>query len=149
MVRPKRRINRPTPPPRVSPPTPVCETTPAGTTMLCACVARSSSPSSAPPWTLARRATGSTRTAFIGPRSITMPSSHVLCPGMLWPPPRTAIARRCARPCSIAATTSRTRVHRAISAGRRSCIAFHTARRRSYSASPGRTTDHSNPATPI
>jgi hypothetical protein len=31
IVRPNRRISRPTPPPNVGPPTPVCETTPEGT----------------------------------------------------------------------------------------------------------------------
>ena len=35
MVSPNRRISRPTPPPRVSPATPVCEMTPAGTTSPC------------------------------------------------------------------------------------------------------------------
>jgi hypothetical protein len=50
---------------------------------------------------------------------------------MLWPPPRTAIGIPCPRPCSTAAITSRALVQRAINAGRRSCIAFHTVRRRS------------------
>ncbi len=57
-----------------------------------------------------------------------MPSSHALCPGMLWPPPRTAIAGAFRRPYAIAAATSLALGQRAVSAGRRSCIAFHTVR---------------------
>ena len=34
-----------------------------------------------PAWTLAVRASGSTRIPFIGPRSMTMPPSQTECPG--------------------------------------------------------------------
>jgi len=56
--------------------------------------------------TVARRAAGSTRTPFIGERSITRPSSTVENPAMLWPPPRTAIGRSLLRANPIAAITS-------------------------------------------
>ena len=128
MVRPYRRISRPTPPPRVSPPAPVCETTPAGSTRPCSGVARSTSPSSAPPPTQARRACGSTRTWLSARRSITRPPSQALCPGIEWPPARTAMSRPSARAWRMAAATSRAEAGRAISAGRRSCMAFHIRR---------------------
>ena len=51
---------QPIPPPRVSPATPVWVTMPLGTARPNACVARSTSPSSAPAWTRAVRASGST-----------------------------------------------------------------------------------------
>ena len=116
-VRPKRRISRPTPPPRVRPPTPVWLTTPAGTTRPCRWVARSTSPSSAPPPTMARCVTGSTATRLSSRRSITMPPSQVLCPGIECPPPRTAIGRPPARAKPMAAATSGADRGRAISAG--------------------------------
>ena len=128
MVRPKRRIRRPTPPPRVRPPTPVWLTTPAGTTRPCRWVARSTSPSSAPPPTVARRVTGSTVIRLSSRRSITMPPSQVLCPGIECPPPRTAIGRPPARAKPTAAATSGADRGRAISAGLRSCMAFQIAR---------------------
>ena len=67
IVSPNRRIKRPTPPPRVRPPTPVWETTPAGTTKPWACAPRSTSPSRAPPPTRTRLAAGSTITWFSAP----------------------------------------------------------------------------------
>jgi hypothetical protein len=47
-------------------------------------------------------------------------------PAMLWPPPRTATGRRCSFAKASAASTSAVPLQRAISAGRRSIIAFHT-----------------------
>ena len=55
---------------------------------------------------LARRAAGSTWTSRIGERSITIPSSQVEKPAMLWPPPRTAIGRPLLRAKPTAAITS-------------------------------------------
>ena len=40
---------------------------------------------------------GSTRTDFIGDRSIIRPPSHTALPAMLWPPPRTATRSLCSR----------------------------------------------------
>jgi hypothetical protein len=57
-----------------------------------------------------------------------MPSSHVPLPAALWPPPRTATGMSLSRPNRTAATTSSAVAHRAITAGRLSIIAFHTAR---------------------
>ena len=54
-ARPCWRASQPMPPPRVSPPTPVCETLPAVVARPCGWAARSSAPSSAPPCTYARR----------------------------------------------------------------------------------------------
>ena len=59
-VSPCRRASQPMPPPRVRPPTPVCDTFPAVVARPCACDARSSAPRSAPPCTMARRLRGST-----------------------------------------------------------------------------------------
>ena len=60
IVSPCFRWSRPMPPPRVSPATPVCETTPTGQTSPAACACSSSSARSAPPATRAVRAPGST-----------------------------------------------------------------------------------------
>ena len=59
---------------------------------------------------------------------MTRPPSQVLCPGIEWPPARTAMSRPWARAYAMAAATSRADRGRAISAGRRSCMAFQTAR---------------------
>ncbi len=67
-------------PPRVRPPTPVCETLPAVVAMTCGWVAASSAPSREPPWTHARRRSGSTRTSPIGVRSIIRPPSGTASP---------------------------------------------------------------------
>ena len=77
-VKPNIRSSHPLPLPSASPPTPVSDTRPPVTASPCSVVAASSSAHSAPPWTRAVRASGSTRTAFIGRRSITIPPSQVL-----------------------------------------------------------------------
>ena len=92
-ARPYLRISQPMPPPRVKPPTPVVETRPPVVARPYAWVSWSTSAQTAPPPTVARRASGSTRTPFIGERSITIPSSTVENPATLWPPPRTAIVQ--------------------------------------------------------
>ena len=61
---------------------------------------------SAPPLTHAVRSPASTRAPFIRERSITIPSSQVERPGMLWPPLRTAIGSSSSRAKRTAATTS-------------------------------------------
>ena len=116
------------PPPSVRPPTPVCETTPTGQTSPCACAAVSSPARCEPPPTRAVRASGSTSTPRIAARSITIPSSHVERPGMLWPPQRTATTSSCSRAKRSAVTTSSAPVGLTISAGRRSIALFQTAR---------------------
>ena len=73
--RPCLRMIQPIPPPSVRPATPVCVTIPDGTASPNACVSRSSSPSSTPACTRAVRRSGSTRTPFIGERSIISASS--------------------------------------------------------------------------
>ena len=108
MVRPYLRMIQPIPPPRVSPARPVWLTMPAGTARPNSCVSRSRSPSSTPAWARTVLATGSTRMPRIGPRSMTMPSSHTDSPGKLWPPPRTATRMSCSRPKRTAARTSAT-----------------------------------------
>ena len=67
-------------------------------------------------------------------RSITMPSSQVERPGMLWPPHRTATSRSSSRANRRAVTTSSTCAGRTISAGRRSRA---RSTRRARSRSPG------------
>ena len=57
---PNWRASQPMPPPSVSPPTPVCETLPAVVARPCGRVERSRVRRSAPPWTVARRRSGST-----------------------------------------------------------------------------------------
>ena len=105
------------PPPSVRPATPVWETTPTGQTSPTACASRSSSPRSAPPFTQAVRSAASTRTPFIRDRSMTIPSSQVERPGMLWPPLRTAIGSSSSRAKRTAATTSSALVGRTTSSG--------------------------------
>jgi hypothetical protein len=63
------------------------------------------------------RSVGSTRAPFIRDRSITIPSSQVERPGMLWPPLRTAIGSSSSRAKRIAAATSSAFMGRAISSG--------------------------------
>jgi hypothetical protein len=60
--------------------------------------------------------------------SIIKPPSQTARPAMLWPPPRTELSRPCWRAKRTACTTSAVPVQRAIRPGRRSIIAFHTAR---------------------
>ena len=100
-----RRI-QPIPPPSVSPATPVCVTIPDGTASPNACVSLSSSPSSTPACTRAVRFSGSTRTPFIGGRSIINASSATDRPGNECPPLRTATGSPLSRPNFTAAITS-------------------------------------------
>ena len=132
------RASQPIPPPRVKPPTPVCETLPAVVARSYGWVAASSAPSRAPPWTHARRRSGSTRTSPIGLRSIIRPPSGTASPTTLCPPERTPISRPSRRANATALTTSWVSRQRTISAGWLSTIAFHTVRAWSYAASPGR-----------
>ena len=85
----------------------------------------STSPHRAPPCTWAVPPSGSTRTARIADRSMTIPSSHTAVPATLWPPPRTAISRSCSRAKRTAAATSPVPLHRAMSRGYRSMAPFH------------------------
>ena len=75
------RFSQPCPPPRVRPPTRVWLTMPAGTARPCACVAASRLANSAPPWTRAVLASGSTTTPLSGLKSMTRPSSQTDVPG--------------------------------------------------------------------
>ena len=94
MLRPCLRVSQPMPPPRVRPPTPVWLTSPTGyREAVLPAPPRSTSPSRAPPPARARRASGSTVTAFSRLRSIIRPSSTVDLPETLCAPPRTAISR--------------------------------------------------------
>ena len=120
------RMIQPIPPPRVSPATPVDVTMPAGAASENACVSLSSSPSRTPACTRAVRATGSTRTPFIGDRSMTNASSATLSPGKLCPPLRTATGTPCSRANRTAVITSATPAQRATRAGRRSMEPFQT-----------------------
>ena len=131
------RAIHPSPPPRVRPATPVSETLPVGVARPKACVARSTSPSSAPGLTRAVRARGSTSTVRWAERSTTTPPSHTALPATLWPPLRTASGRPCSRAKRTAATTSPWCAHRAMRAGRRSTMPFQTRRADSYSRWPG------------
>ena len=87
-LRPWARIIAPRPPPRVSPATPVTDTSPPGVASPWTWVARSTSPQVAPACTWAVRAVASTCTARIADRSMTRPSSHTALPATWWPPPR-------------------------------------------------------------
>ena len=90
-ARPCWRASQPMPPPRVSPPTPVWrDVAGRGGQAVRLGRARSSAPSSAPPWTRARRDAGSIRTPPIGVRSIMRPPSGTARPATLWPPQRDA-----------------------------------------------------------
>src|SRR5262245_56534255 len=129
-------MSQPMPPPRLRPPTPVWPTMPPVVARPCAWVSWSTSPHRAPPWTWAMRPAGSTVTARIADRSITIPSSHVAVPATLWPPPRTAISRSRWRAKRTAAATSAVPRQRATNRGRRSMVAFHTTRASSYPSWP-------------
>ena len=111
-----------------APPTPVSASRPPVTARPKACVSRSSSPQFAPPPHHAVRRSGSTRTRFIGRRSIINPPSTTACPATECPPPLTETSRPCSRASASAAITSATPVHRAISAGDRSIDPFQTLR---------------------
>ena len=145
-VMPCLRLSQPKPPPSVSPATPVVELMPTGVARPWAWVASSKSASVAPPSTVARRRSGSTRTAFIRERSITSPPSHVALPAMLCPPPRTASSSPLSRANPTPRTTSAVVAQRAMTAGRRSIIAFQILRASSYEPSPGRSTSPPRPS---
>lgn len=132
IVSPNRRLSHPMPPPRVRPPTPVCDTTPAGVTSPYRSPAASTSPSNAPPETSAVRASGSIVTSFINDRSSTIPRSQVDSPGKLWPPQRTASKTPCSAAMRTTFWTSLALIARTIAAGRRSANALFTRRSRSY-----------------
>jgi hypothetical protein len=122
------RSSQPVPPPRVNPPTPVVETLPPVVARPYGSVARSRWLMVAPPATVAVRASGSTVTACMRRRSTTRPPSGSALPATLWPPPRTPSGRPVRRPKRIAAATSSTRSHWAITAGRRSIMALKIVR---------------------
>jgi hypothetical protein len=71
---------------------------------------------------------GPASTPHNGLRSITSPSSQVLAPQALCPPPRPAISNPCSRARRMAAVTSVADPQRAITAGQRSMSPFHTWR---------------------
>ncbi len=98
------------------------------------------SASRAPPPTRARLAAGSTWTELSRLRSIIRPSSQTAVPAGLCAPPRTDISSPCSRANLTAVATSAAELQRAITDGLRSIPAFHTRRRSSNSASPGRMT---------
>jgi hypothetical protein len=60
--------------------------------------------------------------------SSTRPPSGIASPAMLWPPPLTASVRPCSPAKRTQARTSSLPSGRAIAAGRRSIMAFHTVR---------------------
>jgi hypothetical protein len=74
------------------------------------------------------RASGSTSTWFIGPQSMTTPSSQEEKPGVECPPPRTATWTSCSRAKASATFTSLAEVQRAMTAGRLSIIPLNSAR---------------------
>ena len=108
---PSLRVMCPTPPPSVSPPTPVVEMIPNGAASPNGCVAWSTSPSSVPPSTCATRALGSTTTPRRAERSITSPSSTLPSPGPLCAPQRTATSSPASRATLTAAITSAASTH--------------------------------------
>src|SRR6185312_16563749 len=112
---------------------------PVGTARPCGTVARSTSPSSAPPPTAQRPVAGSTETELIAESSSTTPPSHVECPGKLWPPQRTLSRASHSAAARTTAATSCAVVGRTIAAGCRSTTPFQIRRRRSKSADPGTT----------
>jgi hypothetical protein len=122
------RISHPIPPPSVRPPTPVVEISPPVVARACAWVAASTSAHVAPPCARATRRVGSTSTRLIPERSITSPPSQTERPAALWPPPRTATGSPWARAKTTAFRTSSVLAQRAIAAGQRSIIPFHTRR---------------------
>src|SRR5262249_3383539 len=81
--------SQPRPPPSVRPAIPVVETRPPVVASPKACVSRSNSPQVTPASARAVLPCGSTRTLFIGDRSIISPPSQTALPDTLWPPPRT------------------------------------------------------------
>src|SRR5215211_1869225 len=146
-VSPYLRSIQPLPPPSVSPPTPVSARRPPVTARPKAWVSRSSSPHFVPPPHHAVRRSGSTRTRFIGRRSIVRPSSTMAWPATACPPPLTDTSNPCSLARASASITSATPVQRAITAGRRSTAALKTLRASSYPGSPSRSSSPPKPST--
>ena len=67
-------------------------------------------------------------TDFIGDRSMRSPPSPTALPAILWPPPRTEMARSCATANRMARTTSAAPAQRTTRSGERSIIAFQMVR---------------------
>jgi len=105
------RSVRPTPPPNVNPPAPVCETMPVVVIILCAVAAVSMCPSNDPPSARSVIASASTSVECICDRSIIMPPSEVDLPGRLWPPHFTDTSKLRSRAKLTALTTSSTAAH--------------------------------------
>ena len=81
-----------------------------------------------PAWASAVDLAGSTFMPFIRERSMTRPPSQVPYPAAWCAPLLTAISRSCSRAKATEAMTSATPRQRAMSAGRRSILPFHTRR---------------------
>src|SRR6202030_3082514 len=84
-VSPCLRENQPMPPPRASPPTPVSDMMPAGTTSRCGAVAASTSPSRHPPPTWTSLCSASTVTSRSPLRSMVRPPSDLALPRPVGP----------------------------------------------------------------
>ena len=91
-------------------------------------MAASSSPQFMPAPKRPVRASTSISACFIGPVSITIPSSQLECPAVECPPPRTATTRSFSRAYASAACTSPVLAQRAISAGRLSIAPLKSLR---------------------
>src|SRR5215475_2029050 len=99
-------MSQPRPPPSVRPAIPVVETRPPVVARPKACVSRSNSPQVTPASAWTALPCRSTRTLFIGDRSIIRPPSQTALPETLWPPPRTDTNRPLFRAKFTAAITS-------------------------------------------
>ena len=99
---------------------------------------RWTSPRRHPAWARAVRELGWTHTPRIRDMSSINPPSHTASPAMLWPPPFIDNATPCSRAKLTRATTSATPRQRAMSAGRRSIMAFQIERVSSYPGSLAR-----------
>ncbi len=137
IVRPSCRWRRPTPPPSVSPATPVWPTTPTGQTRPCAWAATSSSPRSAPPFARAVRRSGVHGDSAHRRQVHDQAAARPVSPARLCPPDRTLISRSWSRPKQIAVATSEAFRGRTMAAGRRSWSAFHSRRASSYDPCAG------------
>ena len=130
------RFRYPMPPESVNPPIPTVETVASGVASPCAWVARSTSPASVPPLTLALWVCLSTRTSRIALRSITRPPS-ALAKSALCAPARIASSKPFSRPKRMALATSSGSAQRAITAGSGSNIRLTTCRACSYAGEAG------------
>lgn len=106
MASPKRRTIQPMPPPRVSPPTPTPAVSPAVRASPWGARVRATPPQRAPPPMPTRRDPGSTDTASIPPRSMSIPPWAVLSPAMECPPPRSVSTEASLRAIRTARATS-------------------------------------------